>query len=52
MIRLLIYVLLLGLGAWGGTKYTRVQMVDACLNAGGGWDARGFCSGAQAEKQP
>lgn len=44
MIRLVIYAVLLCLGAWAGAEFTRVQSMDACLNAGGSVDPRGFCA--------
>ncbi|MEM8555803.1 MAG: hypothetical protein AAGF71_13375 [Pseudomonadota bacterium] len=45
MIRLMIYGTLLALGAYAGAEYTRYEILDACLSAGGSVDARGFCKG-------
>lgn len=47
MIRLLIYSVLLSLGAYAGAEYTRFEIMDACLSAGGSVDARGFCKGVR-----
>ncbi len=46
MIRLMIYAALFGAGVYAGAEYTRFQMVDGCLDAGGRVDSRGFCEGA------
>ncbi|MBE3636893.1 hypothetical protein [Mangrovicoccus algicola] len=45
MIRLILYAALLGLGAYAGAEYQKYQAIDACLDAGGRADARGFCRG-------
>jgi hypothetical protein len=49
MFRLLIYGTLFGAGLWAGTEVQRFQMVNACLDAGGSIDARGFCDGASPD---
>jgi hypothetical protein len=28
---------------WAGMQFVRMGQVDACLDAGGSWNARGFC---------
>lgn len=45
MIRLILYIIIFSLGAVAGTKYQEVTSRDACLNAGGSVDPRGFCKG-------
>ncbi|MES2144023.1 MAG: hypothetical protein V4516_06605 [Pseudomonadota bacterium] len=32
---------------WAGTQFVRLGQVDACLGAGGSWNARGYCNGGQ-----
>ncbi|MEM1130174.1 MAG: hypothetical protein AAGH83_06595 [Pseudomonadota bacterium] len=43
MIRLVIWAVLFAAGAWAGTEYTRMTAINACLDAGGTVDPRGFC---------
>lgn len=47
MIRLVIYLSLLGLGAWAGAEYTRNEIRNACLAAGGSIDATDVCKGVR-----
>ncbi|WP_168201294.1 hypothetical protein [Qingshengfaniella alkalisoli] len=46
MIRLVIWAMLFCGGLWAGAEYERIKQVDRCLDYGGSYDARGFCSGA------
>lgn len=46
MIRRGIVLVLFGAAFIGGLKYGQAGQPDACREAGGQWDARGFCSGA------
>jgi hypothetical protein len=44
LIRRSITLVLCGAAFWAGVKFARMQQADACLDAGGSFDARGFCS--------
>ena len=46
MIRLVVYAVIFCAGMWVGAEYERVTGIDACLDAGGAADPRGFCIGA------
>jgi hypothetical protein len=41
-----ITLLLCGAAFWAGLRLGQELQVDACLDAGGAWDQRGFCTGA------
>jgi hypothetical protein len=43
MIRLVIWAVMFGAGLWSGTEIARISGIDACLDAGGSVDPRGFC---------
>lgn len=43
MIRLIIWAALFGAGIWAGTEFSRMTAINACLEAGGTVDPRGFC---------
>jgi len=43
-------ILMLGAGVWLGVKAERYLQTDRCLDAGGSFDARGFCDGADANE--
>jgi len=45
VIRLMIWGLLFGAGAWVGMEVQKALSIRACLDAGGGVDPRGFCVG-------
>lgn len=45
LIRRMITLALCGAAFWAGLALGRAGQPDACLDAGGSWDARGFCSG-------
>ncbi|WP_171060670.1 hypothetical protein [Poseidonocella sp. HB161398] len=47
MIRLIIYATLLAVGGYAGAEYARYELMQACLDAGGSVDARGFCKGVE-----
>ena len=32
---------------WAGTKFSNMGKIDACLDAGGSWNARDYCDGGQ-----
>lgn len=46
LIRRGVTLVLLGAAFMGGLKYGQTDQLDACRRAGGGWDPRGFCTGA------
>lgn len=45
--RLLLAIVMLGTGVWLGVKVERFMQMDRCLDAGGSFGARGFCSGVE-----
>lgn len=45
MIRLIFLAAVFGAGLYAGTRLAWVQMTGRCLDAGGQFDARGFCGG-------
>ncbi len=47
MIRLVIYAVIFATGLWAGAQYEEVRAQERCLNAGGAFDARGFCLAPQ-----
>ncbi len=46
LLRRTITLALCGAAFWGGVRFAQSGQADACLGAGGAWDARGFCEGA------
>lgn len=45
LVRRTITLALCGAAFWAGLKIGQAGQADACLDAGGAWDRRGFCSG-------
>ncbi len=46
LIRRTVTLALCGAAFLAGMKFAQSGQADACLDAGGAWDARGFCVGA------
>jgi len=46
LVRRTITLALCGAAFWAGLKLGQAGQADACLDAGGAWDRRGFCTGA------
>jgi hypothetical protein len=44
LIRRSITIVLCGAAFWAGVKFAQTGQAQACLAAGGTYDARGFCS--------
>lgn len=46
LIRRAITLVLCAGSFWAGMELVRSGQADACVDAGGAWDPRGFCEGA------
>jgi hypothetical protein len=44
LVRRSITLALCGVAFWAGVNFSRMQQANACLDAGGSIDPRGFCS--------
>jgi len=44
LVRRFVTLALCGAAFWAGVQFSRLQASDACLDAGGTVDPRGFCS--------
>lgn len=44
LVRRSITLALCGAAFWAGMEFAGIRQADACLDAGGAVDARGFCS--------
>lgn len=45
LVRRTITLVLCGAAFWAGLRMGQGGQADACRDAGGAWDQRGFCSG-------
>ena len=45
LVRRTVTLLLCGSAFWAGLQWGEGGQADACRDAGGAWDPRGFCSG-------
>ncbi|MEZ5798751.1 MAG: hypothetical protein R3D63_15480 [Paracoccaceae bacterium] len=48
LVRRSVTLALCGAAFWAGLRVGQAGQADACHDAGGAWDARGFCQGASA----
>jgi hypothetical protein len=46
LIRRTVTLALCGAAFWAGVEFAQAGQAGACRDAGGAWDARGFCVGA------
>lgn len=45
LLRRALTLVLMGAAFWAGLQMGRSTQVDACLDAGGRWNDRGYCDG-------